>query len=494
VLAEYCALLEDLGRDPENADAAALAARYPSTPFVTLPGSGLVVTLGELCILPDYLSRPEDMENAPKGFVLPLIQSTREWNIREMRRAADGTPPRLRDRPRLKQTLAYPTLGGIAELAEGVQVTRLGGRCGFPPWERYQSVVSRNAGHFAPFSWYRWQDHHLQARELARRAHETADQARKAVLTARAWICSGYADHFLQDSFAAGHLINKTLVMQWYAESLVNSRLPVPGRQHLAALTMAAQPGMHGPGHYQPVPDEADPDRLVPSPTPGAPAVTDPQSMVEAATLEERIAASGVTGRDEAERAHAYSAYLTMLRSSVVQSAAGAIHGYLNDSSLVVAAGEAGDRYQLWGDWTLLRGADTGVRAAEAGQLSRQAIADVLAHGETPISGRRIFALFPDHVEQDGALLSLPEWHSGRLRDQCFGEFFRKPSARVMRAATTIAFPHLGVPSADAHEVKRRPANRPEGGKDRGPAGRPAGDRQSGRTTETAARSAEKVL
>jgi hypothetical protein len=257
---------------------------------------------------------------------------------------------------------------------------------------------------------------------------------------------------------------------------------------------MAAQPGMHGPGHYQPVPDEADPDRLVPSPTPGAPAVTDPQSMVEAATLEERIAASGVTGRDEAERAHAYSAYLTMLRSSVVQSAAGAIHGYLNDSSLVVAAGEAGDRYQLWGDWTLLRGADTGVRAAEAGQLSRQAIADVLAHGETPISGRRIFALFPDHVEQDGALLSLPEWHSGRLRDQCFGEFFRKPSARVMRAATTIAFPHLGVPSADAHEVKRRPANRPEGGKDRGPAGRPAGDRQSGRTTETAARSAEKVL
>ena len=29
-------------------------------------------------------------------------------------------------------------------------------------------------------------------------------------------ICAGYADHFLRDSFAAGHLVNKTLLIQWY--------------------------------------------------------------------------------------------------------------------------------------------------------------------------------------------------------------------------------------------------------------------------------------
>lgn len=453
-LGAYWSSLEELGRDPENVDPSLLAARYPGVTPIRLPGSGLVVTLGELSILPDYLSRPDDMASAPRSFLLPLVQSVREWNIRVLRRAAGQTPrraagstSRMPRRRRLRPALTYPSLGGMAELAEGVQVTRLGGRCGFPPWERYQSVVSRNAGHFAPFSWYRWQDHHLKARALARQAHRGAGPGERAALTARAWIYAGYADHFLQDSFAAGHMINKMLVMQWYAEWLVNSRLPVPEREHLAAVTAAAQPAMHGSGYYHPVPDERDPRRMVPSPTPGAPAVTDPQAVVEATTLAGRVAASGVTGANFPERITAYSSYLTLLRSSVVQSAAGAIHGYLNGNSLVVAAGADGERYRMWGDGTLLRGEEPAARAAAAGELSRQAIADLLEHGETAISSREIFARFPDHVEQDGVLVSLPEWHGGGLRDRCFGDFFRMPSARVMRAATTIAFRHLGVPS-----------------------------------------------
>jgi hypothetical protein len=171
--------------------------------------------------------------------------------------------------------------------------------------------------------------------------------------------------------------------------------------------------------------------------------------VVEAATLEGRVTASGVVGKDFPERITAYSSYLTLLRSSVVQSAAGAIHGYLNDNSLVVAAGEHGDRYRMWGDGTLLRDEAAAARAAGAGELSRQAIADVLDYGETTISSREIFARFPDHVEENGELVSLPEWHGAGLRSRCFGDFFRMPSARVMRAATTIAFRHLGVPSPD---------------------------------------------
>jgi uncharacterized protein DUF4157 len=446
-LAGYRTLLTALGRDPENVDARDVEARG-ATP-VELPGSGLVLTLGEISILPDYLSRPDDIEAAPKSFVLPLIQSVRAWNIRELRRAA-GDPPAGPAEPRkLKPAMAYPSLGGMAELAEGLQVTRLGRRCGFPSWECYQSVVARNAGHFAPFSWYRWQEHHLEARRLARLAHAAPDPGDRASLTTRAWVWSGYADHFLQDSFAAGHLINKTLVMQWYAELLAGSRLPVPERRHLAAVTAGAQPGLHGPGYYRPVPDDRDPDRLVPSPTPGAPAVTDPQAAAEAATLEGRVAASGVIGKDFTERMVAYSSYLRLLRSSVVQSVAGTIHGYLNEKSLVVAAGPDGDRYRMWGDWSMLRGEEAAVRAAEAGQLSRQAIADLLATGETAIGSRKIFEMFPDHVEHDGALVSLAEWHAGRLRERCFGDFFTARSARLLRAATTVAFRHLGVPSAD---------------------------------------------
>ncbi|HEV3382181.1 MAG TPA: DUF4157 domain-containing protein [Trebonia sp.] len=438
------ALLEELGRDADDADAGRINATYEHAAAVTLPGSGIVVTLGELSILPDYLSRPDDIADAPAEFVLPLIQSLRTWNIKELRRAAGEKP----GKPKLKAALSYPNLGSMAEIAEALQIDLLGRRCGIPKWERYSSVVARNAGHFAPFSWYRWQDHHLRARETARQAHAAKDSAERDRLAARAWIYAGYADHFLHDSFAAGHLVNKTLIMQWYAEWLANSRLPVPGRRFMTAMIEAAQPALHGPGYYRPVP-AADGERLVPAATPGAPAVTDPQAAAEAAALDGRIAAAGIIAKNDAERSVAYAAYLAFLRSTLTQSAAGAIHAYLNRNSLIVAAGPAGDAFRLHGDWRLLDSADATARAAEAAWLSRQAVADVLADGRTDIASREIFARFPDHVEVDGVLLSIPEWHEKHLRDRCFGDFFRMKSTRNMRFGTTVAYRHLGMPSAD---------------------------------------------
>jgi len=57
-LEAQCALLERLGRDPRNVDEERLRAEHPGVETVRLPGSGLVVTLGELNVLPDYLARP----------------------------------------------------------------------------------------------------------------------------------------------------------------------------------------------------------------------------------------------------------------------------------------------------------------------------------------------------------------------------------------------------------------------------------------------------
>jgi hypothetical protein len=443
-LPEYRALLEELGRDADEADASRINATYENAGAVRLPGSEVVVTLGELSILPDYLSSPDDIANAPAGFVLPLIQSIRTWNIKELRRMTGDEP----GKPRLKAALSYPNLGAMAEFAEGLQIDQLGRRCGIPKWERYQSVVGRNAGHFAPFSWYRWQDHHLRAREIARQAHAARDGAERDRLAARAWIYAGYADHFLHDSFAAGHLVNKTLIMQWYAEWLADSRFPVPGRRYLTAMVEAAQPGLHGPGYYRPV-LAADGERLVPAITPGAPDVTDPQAAAEVAALDGRIAAAGIIASDDAARSMAYAAYLCFLRSTLTQSAAGAIHAYLNRHSLVAATGAAEDAFRLYGDSQLFDSADATVRVIEAAWLSRQAVADVLASGGTDIASRDIFARFPDHIEVDGVLLSIPEWHEKVLRDRCFGDFFRMKSTRNMRLGTTVAYRHLGMPSAD---------------------------------------------
>ena len=349
--------------------------------MLRLPGSGLVVTLGEMNVLPDYLAHPAEIETAPEAFMLPLIQSIRSSNITELRRSAHRPGPR----PRLQGSLRYPWLRRLAQIGEVLEVDALGRRCGFAPWKLYSSAVGRNAGHFAPFSWYRWQSYHLMARELITRSLTAAGDDREN-LRIRARIYAGYADHFLQDSYAAGHLVNKTLVMQWYIEWLADARIPYLDRHVLARMTTSRQPFLHGPDHYNRV-----------AAGPGAPnggysrPPWDPQSVVAAPTLEARIEASGVIGSCEQERRDAYAAYLAMLGSSVAQWAASVLHGYFNKRSLVVAAGPDGPPFRIHGDRTLLADGDGALHAARATAASRRAISELLARGETGITCPEIF-------------------------------------------------------------------------------------------------------
>jgi hypothetical protein len=439
----YRGLVKELGRDSRHVDEERLRAGHPGLETVRLPGSGLVVTLGELNVLPDYLGHPEEIETATAAFLEPLIQSVRSWSVAELSRPAGrGRPRRL-----LPGSLRYPLLGGLAETAEVAAVDALGKRCGFAPSNLYSSVLARNAAHFAPFSWYRWHSFHLMARELiARSARASAADADG--LRRRARIYAGYADHFLQDSFAAGHLINKTLVMQWYIEWLAQAGVSYPDRDVLASVTVARQPLLHGPDHYDRARGrlrEAAAGRIGGVPRPP----WDPQDMADAPFIEDRIEASGLTGGDDKERLAAYAAYLTMLGSGTVQLAARMAHGYFNERSLVVSSGQAGPSFRLHGDRTLLAGGDGTLRAARAAAASRRAISELLRDGETGVSSWEIFESFPDHVEQDGRLVTLGEWHRGGLRDLCFGELFARWQNRVMRFVMSAAFRQLGTPTVD---------------------------------------------
>jgi len=426
-LEAQCALFEHLGRDPLHVDEERLRAEYPGVQTLRLPGSGMVLTLGELNVLPDYLGHPEDVENAPAAFLRPLVQSLRSWSITELRRSSGRQVPRRL----LPGSLGYPRLRGrLAEISEAVEVDALGRRCGFAPWNLYSSVVARNATHFAPFSWYHWQTFHLRARELILRSRTAAGGERESLRT-RARIYAAYGDHFLHDSFAAGHLINKTLVMQWYIEWMAQSRITHPDHLVLAGMTSARQPLLHGPRLY---------DRGT---------AWEPRSAGDAPTMADRIADSGVAGDTEEERLAAYEAYLAMLGSSVTQLAAGVVHGYLNERSLVVSAGTGGRRYRLHGDNTLLSDGEGALHAAQAATASRNAIRELLKHGETGITANEIFARFPDHVEQAGALATLPQWHEAGLRELCFGELFGGLGTRMSRLFVSAAAPRFGVPSED---------------------------------------------
>ena len=432
-----CALLEQLGSQPQDVDQERLRADHPGVETVLLPGSGLVVTLGELNILPDYLAHPAEIETAPAEFLTPLLQSIRSWSIAELRRSAGRPGPRRL----LRGSMRYPKLRGLAEVCEAVEVDALGKRCGFQPWDLYSSVVGRNAAHFAPFSWYRWQSFHLMARELVARSR-MADTAVRESLRTRVRIYAGYADHFLQDSYAAGHLINKTLVMQWYIEWLAHSRMPYLDRRLLARMTAGRQPLIHGP------------DRYARPPAGACCAAQDPQTVAEAPTMAARIQASGVVGETERDRREAYAAYLAMLGNSVTQLAAGVVHGYLNRHSLVVSAGPDGPRFRLHGVRTLLAGGEGALRAARAAAASRRAISELLHRGGTDITSQQIFAGFPDHVEQQGTLVTLRQWHDTGLRDLCFHELFGRWRTRAMRTLLSAVSRRLGVPSADVEALR----------------------------------------
>jgi hypothetical protein len=444
-IGDYRNLLAELGRAPRQVDEARLRAGHPGLEVVRLPGSGLVVTLGELNVLPDYLGRPEEIEAAPLAFLGPLIQSVRSWSIAELGRPVGRRSPLPGPLPRLLPgSLRYPWLGPLAETAEIAAITALGQHRGLAPASQYASVLARNAAHFAPFSWYRWHSFHLMARALIARSAAASGPDREN-LRRRARICAGYADHFLQDSFAAGHLINKTLVIQWYIEWLADAGVSYPGRDLLDTLTRARQPLLHGPGHY---------DRAAArlggltgeraGAVPGPP--WDPQDVADAPTVADRVVASGVTGASDADRRAAYAAYLTMLGSGSVQLAVKVAHEHLNKRSLVVASGPDGPPFRLHGDHTLLAGGEGMLRAARAAQASRRAISDLLRDGETEVSSWDIFDSFPDHVEHDGRLVSLSEWHRGGLHDLC-SDLFGRRSTRALRALMSGAFRRLGTPT-----------------------------------------------
>jgi len=233
--------------------------------------------------------------------------------------------------------------------------------------------------------------------------------------------------------------------MQWYVEWLGDARIPCLDRHVLARMTTSRQPFLHGPDHY---------DRIAAGP--GVPALPpwDPQGVVEAPTLKARIEASGVIGSSEQERRDAYAAYLAMLGSTVAQLAASLLHGYFNKRSLVVAAGPDGAPFRIHGDRSLLAGGDGALHAARATAASQRAVAELLAHGETSITSQEIFESLPDHVEQEGTLVALRQWHDSSLRDLCFGELFslrRTSATRILASAIRRRF---GVPSPDIEALR----------------------------------------
>lgn len=405
--------------------------RFPDVRWIQLRGSGLWVSYGELNALSDYLPDPSAADTQTREQLVPVLQRMRNGIY-------DACADVLGLHPTAFDGAAWSWMPGAAG-----EVLALDSATAGSGTNRYKGLVARNACHFAPFSWERWSLYHNEAREAAI-AHHTAagtvapvtnvdtsvdENQRQAVLK------SGYADHFLQDSFAAGHLVNKTLIMQWfvdYLNSLSWVEKPwfgMPDAEVMASMGSAQQPGISGQDRYGRTPSSTDTsaeDRALGNDA------TDPQTAQERSSRTGRTQGSGVVATPGSSVEQNYQAYLRFLNSAFLQAAAGAVHDHFNAGGLVVR-NRNGDQFRVGGDDTLLSqsnelGAELAGRAAE---MSRTAIQDLLATGTTAITVDQIFALTPQTIVWTGETgaapareLSLAEFQDDVVHNLCLEHIF----------------------------------------------------------------------
>lgn len=428
--------VNDAGRDPR--------AKFPDLRWIQLRESKLWVSYGELNALADYLPDAQHIDGLGRDIVEPVLQRMRSGTAAQFFKdfGLSLTPGFTGE----ASAGAWEVLDSVAtEKALDKTTAGLGD-------QRYFGLLTRNACHFAPYSWHRWARFHEEASDHALAYHRAKDDKvpAKDIDTSQdehlrqAWLNNGYGDHFLQDSFAAGHLINKTLVMQWfvdYVNGLASKWWDLLGRmwwgddtkpwyglpddQVMAAMGSRQQPGMAGQGLYRPPTDSgtASMDRSL------GDRPTDPQSAWERESHAGRVAGSGVNATTSYTREQNYQAYLRFLNSSFLNLAAGMTHDYFNERGLAVSNAR-GDTLHVGGDSTLLtKSGQLGATvAAEAAQMSQKAIDDLSRTGVTDNTVDKISALFPTKVwvgsGSSARALPLEEWHADVLHDICRKEIF----------------------------------------------------------------------
>lgn len=278
VLAQEMARLAEWQKDPPErpnlGDPGTPAGIDPTygVLLVTLPAAGdksLVITYGEMNTLADFYGDFETMKNADPVKRRQIVQSVRKETFLRFKEIYDklndsltssekalgtvqGAKRYFKDnklsKQKFKGAITPDFISGKAgqiELLQGVQSTGAGGGV----TNEYGATLARNACHFVPESWHAWADNHAKARTSAleaynlrqevtqlRLAMSTQDYSRRPLdqvndqMAAKlkeseasnkaneAIMMNGFGDHYLQDSYASGHMLNKTQIMQWYVQ------------------------------------------------------------------------------------------------------------------------------------------------------------------------------------------------------------------------------------------------------------------------------------
>lgn len=223
--------------------------QVPVVKIPTKDGTSVICTYGELNTLADMYGTLADMSRADAKTIVAMLQGVRQRSylaLFQIYKELGGAKRELQvhlGRPGTSFAGAIgfsgkekPLLGSLMAVRQYEKETR--SEESLFDEENATAALGRNACHFAPETWDTWRRYHTKARDLAlasynkgTEASEEADilglvtpearkkmQAEQRELANAAVLHAGFGDHYLQDAFAAGHLIDKTKVMAWYFE------------------------------------------------------------------------------------------------------------------------------------------------------------------------------------------------------------------------------------------------------------------------------------
>lgn len=241
---------------------------------VRLPGpDGLMITYGEMNTLADFYGDLDTMKTANPKHRRQIVQSVRKETFLRLKEIYDSLSKSLTAQEKTSQDVvgakalysasnlgkakfagaATPDfisgVAGQADLLAGDSPVIGQGTGARGDTNKYGATLARNACHFVPESWHAWAKQHGDARALAleswnryleakrlqdamavtdfakRPLDQVEAQSKLAVAKAvssrtanEALVANGFGDHYLQDSYASGHMINKTQIMQWYVQ------------------------------------------------------------------------------------------------------------------------------------------------------------------------------------------------------------------------------------------------------------------------------------
>lgn len=228
----------------------------------TSGGTPLLVTYGELNTLADFYGSVDELKAADATKRRNVVQSVRAQSYDKLleiykKVLTAGTAKQkvaaLGKKPGFKGSF------GISSVLDEVGQMTKDKKGALDDTTKYKATLGRNACHFAPESWHSWEDHHHRALGLALESYhamQAAQHGTKSQKLNEALLYNGFGDHYLQDSYAAGHLVNKTQIMQMYVRyqdqnEPANRGWATPATWRSFQEMAYNQPGLTARGQYR---------------------------------------------------------------------------------------------------------------------------------------------------------------------------------------------------------------------------------------------------